>query len=100
MIHQVKKSLTDFGDKVGADEKAAIEAALKEAEEVVKSDDKEVIDAKSEALMKASHSLAEKMYAAQQGEAQAAGAAGPAGGKAADDNVMDAEFTEVKDEKH
>ncbi|WP_374349278.1 molecular chaperone DnaK [Chitinimonas sp.] len=97
LIHQVKKSLVDFGDKIAAEEKSAIEAALKEAEEVVKSDDKAVIDAKSEALAKASHSLAEKMYAAQGG---AEGAA-PAGAEAKQDdgNVVDAEFTEVKDEK-
>jgi molecular chaperone DnaK len=99
LIHQVKKSLTDFGDKISADEKGTIEAALKEAEEVVKSDDKAAIDAKSEALMKASHSLAEKMYAAQGGaEGQAAGGEQAAGGKD-DGNVVDAEFTEVKDEK-
>ncbi|MBV8657495.1 MAG: molecular chaperone DnaK [Burkholderiales bacterium] len=96
MIHQVKKSLVDFGDKISGDEKTAIEAALKEAEEVVRGDDKEAIDAKSEALMKASHSLAEKMYAAQQGE----GAAHAEAGKQEDGNVVDAEFTEVKDDKH
>ncbi|WP_269530988.1 molecular chaperone DnaK [Chitinimonas sp. BJYL2] len=97
LIHSVKKSLGEFGDKISAEEKTGIETALKEAEEVVKSDDKAVIDAKSEALMKASHSLAEKMYAAQQGAAGAEGA--PAGAKAEDANVVDAEFTEVKDDK-
>ncbi len=100
LIHQVKKSLTDFGDKIGADEKATIESALKEAEEVVKSDDKDVIDAKSEALMKASHSLAEKMYAAQQGaQAGAAPGGAEAAGKRDDGDVVDAEYTEVKDNK-
>lgn len=54
LIHSVKKSLTDYGDKIGADEKAKIESAIKEAEEAVKSDDKAQIDAKSEALMTAS----------------------------------------------
>ncbi|GAB3267597.1 Hsp70 family protein [Chitinimonas naiadis] len=97
LIHSVKKSLTEFGDKIAADEKAAIEKALADAEGVVKSEDKADIDAKSEALMTASHKLAEKMYAAQQG---AEGAA-PAGEEAKKDdgNVVDAEFTEVKDEK-
>jgi molecular chaperone DnaK len=97
LIHQVKKSLADFGDKIGAEEKAAIETALKEAEEVVKGDDKAAIDAKSEALMKASHSLAEKMYASQQ--PGATGAETAAGTGKEDGNVVDAEFTEVKDEK-
>ncbi|GLR15237.1 chaperone protein DnaK [Chitinimonas prasina] len=97
LIHSVKKSLGEFGDKIAADEKAAIETALTEAEGVVKGDDKAAIDAKSEALMSASHKLAEKMYAAQQG---AEGAEAPAGeAKKDDSNVVDAEFTEVKDDK-
>nr|WP_314899359.1 molecular chaperone DnaK [uncultured Deefgea sp.] len=97
MIHQVTKMLADAGDKVTADEKVAIEAAVKELEEVVKGDDKEVIEAKTEALMQASHKVAEKMYAEQ--AAPEAGAA-PAGEQAKDDgNVVDAEFTEVKDGK-
>ncbi|WP_410497726.1 molecular chaperone DnaK [Chitinibacter sp. S2-10] len=95
MIHQVKKMLTDAGDKVTADEKVEIEAAIAELEGVVKGDDKEAIEAKTEALMKASHKVAEKMYAEQ-----AAPEAGEqaAGSDAKDDgNVVDAEFTEVKD---
>ena len=97
MIHQVTKMLADAGDKVTADEKTAIEAAVKELEEVVKGDDKEVIEAKTEALMQASHKVAEKMYAEQ--AAPEAGAQ-PAGEQAKDDgNVVDAEFTEVKDGK-
>ncbi|SMC28808.1 molecular chaperone DnaK [Andreprevotia lacus DSM 23236] len=97
MIHSVKKSLTEFGDKIAADEKASIETALKELEAVVKGDDKEVIEAKTEALMTASHKLAEQMYAQQGGDAGAQ----PAGGevKQDDGNVVDAEFTEVKDSK-
>jgi len=99
LIHSVKKSLTEYGDKIETDEKAKIETALKEAEEVVKSEDKEVIDAKSEALMQASHKLAEKMYADQQAAEGAAGAeqAQAEPGKKDDGNVVDAEFTEVKD---
>ncbi|MBB5191090.1 molecular chaperone DnaK [Silvimonas terrae] len=103
LIHQVKKSLVEFGDKVSAEEKTAIEAAIKELEEVIKSDDKAVIDEKSNALMQASHKLAEQMYAAQGGDAGAAGAAGAQQGGAApgkdDGNVVDAEYTEVKDNK-
>ncbi|QDQ26140.1 molecular chaperone DnaK [Chitinimonas arctica] len=97
LIHSVKKSLAEFGDKIAADEKAAIETALTAAEGVVKGDDKAEIEAKSEALMSASHKLAEKMYAAQQGAEGEQPAAGEA--KQDDGNVMDAEFTEVKDEK-
>ena len=76
-MHPVKKSLTEHGDKIGADEKAKIEAALKDAEEALKSDDKEAIEAKTEALTSASHKLAEQMYAQQQA---AAGAQAGAGG--------------------
>ncbi len=100
LIHSVKKSLTDYGDKIGADEKAKIESAIKEAEEAVKSDDKAQIDAKSEALMTASQKLGEIMYAQAQAEA---GAAQPEGGakadKKEDGNVVDAEFEEVKKDK-
>src|SRR5512141_2876696 len=66
LVHSVKKSLTEYGDKISADEKAKIEAALKEAEEAVKSDDKDKIDAKSQALGTAAHKLAEQMYAKEQ----------------------------------
>ncbi|PHV11103.1 molecular chaperone DnaK [Chitinimonas sp. BJB300] len=96
LIHSVKKSLTEYGDKITAEEKTSIEAALTDAEGVVKGDDKAAIDAKSETLMTASHKLAEKMYADQKG---AEGAAPAAEAKADDGNVMDAEYTEVKDEK-
>ncbi len=99
MIHSVKKSLADYGDKVSADEKAAIEAALKECEDAVREGDKDTIEAKTNALATASHKLAEQMYQAEQAKAQpgAAAGAGAAGGGAADDNVVDAEFEEVKD---
>ena len=108
MIHSVKKSLAEYGDKLEAGEKGKIEAALKAAEEAIKGDDKADIDAKSEALMTASQKLGEKMYAEQAAAAgPGAGAAGgeapkaEAGGgggsaKPADDNVVDAEFKEVK----
>jgi molecular chaperone DnaK len=103
LVHSVKKSLAEFGDKVAADERSKIEAAIKELEEAIKSDDKPRIDAKTEGLAKAAQKLGERMYA----EAQAQGAAGAqgaprgeaGGGKKADENVVDAEFTEVKDKK-
>ncbi|MDC7708532.1 molecular chaperone DnaK [Vogesella indigofera] len=97
LIHSVKKSLAEHGDKISAEEKTTIEAALKDAEEVVKGDDKEAIDAKIEELMKASHKLAEQMYAAQGAEGAANTEADA--GKQDDGNVVDAEFEEVKKDK-
>ena len=101
MIHSVKKALSDYGDKVDADEKGRIEAALKEAEEALKGNDKDVIEAKTAALTQASQKLGEKIYAEQQAAAGAAGAApgADAGGKKDEGDVVDAEFTEVKDKK-
>jgi len=103
MIHSVKKSLAEHGDKLEASEKEAIEAALKDAEEALKGEDKAAIDAKTEALMTASQKLGEKVYAEQQAAQAAAGAsagaeagAGAESAKPADDNVVDAEFKEVK----
>ena len=96
MIHSVKKSLAEYGDKVSADEKAAIEAALKECEDAVREGDKEAIEAKTNALATASHKLAEQMYKTEQAQAQP-GEAASGGAGAADDNVVDAEFEEVKD---
>jgi molecular chaperone DnaK len=105
MVHSIKKALSEHGDKLGADEKAGIEAAIKEAEEVMKEGDKAAIEAKTEALAKASQKLGEKIYGDAQGAAGAAGAGGAAGGGAGgeakkdDGDVVDAEFTEVKDKK-
>jgi molecular chaperone DnaK len=108
LVHSVRKSLTEFGDKLEAGEKDKIEAAIKDLEEAIKGDDKAALDAKSEALMTASQKLGEKMYAAQQGAEAAAAAAAGAGAaeqpqaqaaKPQDDNVVDAEFKEVKDGK-
>ena len=103
LVHSVKKSLTEYGDKIEADEKSKIEAALKDAEEALKSGDKEVMDAKAQTLGQASQKLGEKMYADAQAAAGNAGGAGEqqaAGAKKEDDsNVVDAEFTEVKDGK-
>src|SRR5258708_18214500 len=104
LTHAVKKSLTEHGDKIGADEKAKIETALKEAEEALKSDNKETIDAKSQALATASHKLAEQMYAKEQAAQQPAGGgdannAQGGGAKKDDGNVVDAEYEEVKDKK-
>ena len=108
LVHTVKKSLTEYGDKIGADEKAKIEAALKDAEDSLKSDDKATIEAKTQALAQAAQKLGEKMYADEQAKQQAqqpgAGAERAAEGGGAkpekdDGNVVDAEYTEVKDKK-
>jgi molecular chaperone DnaK len=101
MVHSVKKSLGEYGDKLDAGEKEKIEAAIKEAEEAIKSNDKDAIDAKNQTLIEASQKLGEKMYAdAQAAQAAAGGAAGAAQDGAAnkpdDANVVDAEFEEVK----
>ncbi len=110
MAHSVKKSLSEHGDKLDAGEKEKIEVALKDLEEALKGEDKAAIDSKTEALMTASQKLGEKVYAEAQAaagaagaagapdaaQAAAAGAAGSAGGAKADDNVVDAEFKDVK----
>lgn len=102
MIHATKKSMEEMGDKLEADEKSAIESATSELEEAMKGDDVEAIEAKTKALTDASGKMAERMYA-EQGAEGAAGAAGAseAGEEstAADDDVVDAEFEEVKDDK-
>ena len=107
MVHSIKKALAEHGDKLDAEEKAKIETAIKEAEEVLKDGDKAAIEAKTEALAKASQKLGEKVYgdaqgAAGAGAAGAGGAGGHAGGAEAkkdEGDVVDAEFTEVKDKK-
>jgi molecular chaperone DnaK len=97
-VHMVKKALAEHGDKVGADEKGKIEAAIKAAEDAMKDGDKDAIEAKTRDLAQAAQKLGEKMYA---GEAQGpAGAGAEAAGKKADEgDVVDAEFEEVKDKK-
>ncbi len=101
--HGVRKSLSEHGDKVDAATKEGIESALKALDEALKGDDKDAIQARTEALMTASQKLGEQIYAQQAEQAQAAGAtagAGAAGaGPSGDDTVVDAEFKEVKDGK-
>ena len=99
LIHSVKKAVAEHGDKLDETEKSAIESAITEAEEALKSNDKEQIEAKSAALAQASQKLGEKMYADQQPQGATAGGETGDAGKAADADVVDAEFTEVKDEK-
>src|SRR4051794_28497938 len=99
MIHSVRKSLKEYGDKLSDDEKSKIEAALKDAEEALKSDSKEVIEAKTQALAEVSHKLAEKMYGQEQpAQGQPGTQGGPqqggpqgAGEKPVEGEVVDAE---------
>ncbi len=97
VLHSVKKSLAEHGDKIEADEKAKIEDAIKDLEAVAKDgDDKEVIEAKTNALMEASQKLGEKVYAEQQAQANTESAQQPEGEKTVEGDVVDAEFEEVK----
>ena len=94
LLHSTKKSLEEYGDKVSADEKASIEAAIKELEDTVQSGSKDDIEAKTENLGKVAQKLGEAMYADMQAKAQTEGGANAGEPQAAD--VVDAEFTEVK----
>jgi molecular chaperone DnaK len=95
MLHSVKKSLVEHGDKIEVAEKEAIENAIKDLEDVMQSDDKDAIEAKTNALTEASQKLGEKVYAAQQAEANTESAQ-PQGEKTVDAEVLDAEFEDVK----
>ncbi len=105
MVHSVRKSLAEHGEKVDSAEKTKIEDALKAVEESLKGDDKDDIEAKTQALMAASQKLGEAMYAQQQPGGEAGGPQpGAEGGPqadsraSADDDVVDADFKEVKRE--
>ena len=93
LMHSTEKSLAEFGDKVGAVEKTAIETGLVDLKSALEGEDVEAIRAKTQALVQASMKLGEAMYAAQQGSANDTGEA------PADPGVVDAEFEEVSDEK-
>src|SRR6185437_3044808 len=106
LVHSIRKSLAEYGDKLEGGEKEKIEAAVKELEETAKGDDKAAIEAKVQALAAAAQKLGQKVYAdaqakngqdsAQQAHAEAQPGAQP-GGKAEDEgNVVDAEYEEVK----
>ncbi len=101
MAHSVRKSMKDLGDKLGADDKTRIEQALSDLEAAMKSDNKDEIVAKTQALAEASHKMAEQMYGSK-GEPAGASAAGPETAEqstAGQDNVVDAEFEEVKEKR-
>ncbi len=96
MVHSVKKSLAEHGDKIDAAEKSAIETAIKDVEDVMKDGDKETIEAKTNILMEASQKLGEKVYAEQQAAQNTESAQQPQTEKTVDGDVLDAEFEEVK----
>ncbi len=96
LVHSVRKSLEELGDKVEAAEKESIESAVAELEEAAKGDDLEAIQAKTEAVTQVSHKLAEQMYAQAQSEQPADAGQGEVDN--ASDDVVDAEFEEVNDE--
>jgi molecular chaperone DnaK len=101
-VHQIRKALAEHGDKVEAGEKEKIEAAVKDVEDALKADDKDAIEAKTATLMTVSQKLGEKMYAqagagAEQAGAQPdPGAASGGGAEAKNDDVVDADYKEVK----
>ncbi len=107
MIHATKKSMAELGDKLEPGEKESIESAITDLEAVMKEGDKETIEAKTTALTEASAKMAERMYAQQAGDAAgsspgdagADGSATESAGTAGKDDVVDAEFEEVKDDK-
>ncbi|MDX1590296.1 MAG: Hsp70 family protein, partial [Oleiphilaceae bacterium] len=99
MIHSVRKTLEEAGDKATEEDKSGIESAISELEEALKGDDKDDIEAKTQKLTEASSSLAQKMYAEQGGEGAEGGAeAGQQGQGGQGDDAVDAEFEEVKDD--
>jgi molecular chaperone DnaK len=100
LVHAARKTVEEAGEHANDEEKAAIDAAIAEAEEALKADDKDAIDAAAAKLTEVTGSVAQKMYAAQSEEA--AGGADQAESAASEDAVdaVDAEFEEVKDDKN
>jgi molecular chaperone DnaK len=100
LVHATRKTLSEAGDKVTAAEKEQIEAAIKQVEDVVQSDDQAAIDSAVQKLTEVSSNMAQKMYAEAQA-AQQAGAQGGDNNSGTDgkDDVVDAEFEEVKDDR-
>ncbi len=99
IIHATKKSMADAGDKLTDEEKAPVEAAISELEEALKGDVKDEITAKTTALTEASAKIAEKLYAAADADVDATDAVADADSSKQDDDVVDAEFEEVKDDE-
>ena len=100
MIHAVRKSMTELGDKMESGEKDKIEAAIKDLQEALKGEDKDKIEEKTKALTEASAKMAERLYAQQKPDEGAQGAEAAQGGaaEAGKDDVVDAEFEEIKED--
>ncbi len=99
MIHAVEKSIKDLAAEVTEDEKTRIEAAIKELREVIKGEDKEAIEARLKVLAEISSPVAERAYKKASATATPEGGATATDANAKKDDVVDAEFTEVKDDK-
>ncbi len=100
LIHSTDKTLKELGDKVSGEDRAKIEAAMADLKTSLSSDDKDIIEKKTQALAEASASMAQQAYAqAAAAEGAAQGGAEPASANAGKDDVLDAEFEEVKDKK-
>ncbi len=105
MIHSTEKSMVDLGDKIQAEDKKNVEDAVSMLREALKSDNKDMIAQKTQALAQASMKIGEALYggsaagAAAGGDANGPGASAGGSGKKKDDNVVDADFEEVKDDK-
>lgn len=104
MIHMARKSLSDYGDKIDSSDKAKVEEAIKALEDAARGNDKDEITQKTEALMQASQKIGEQIYkATQQAQSSAtddsAQSQQSSSNNSGDDNVVDAEFTEVNDKK-
>jgi len=98
LIHATKKSMDEMGEKLEAGEKEKIESAIKDLEEVLPGDDKEAIDAKVQALSEASSEMAQRLYA-EQADAASDMSGEQSQSERSNDDVVDAEFEEVKDDK-
>ncbi|NTS32771.1 molecular chaperone DnaK [Phyllobacterium sp. BT25] len=98
LVHSTEKSLKDYGDKVSAEDKGAIETALADLKSVIEGDDAEVIKAKTQTLAEASMKLGQAMYEASQAAEAAEGAAGAEATAKADDDVVDADFEEIDED--
>jgi len=97
LVHATEKALKDLGDKVSAEDRAKTESAISDLKSVIKGDDKDVIETKARALAEASAAVAQQAYASQQSAGPAGAGAGGAGAAGGKDDVLDAEFEEVKD---
>ncbi|MGI9322866.1 MAG: Hsp70 family protein, partial [Pseudomonadales bacterium] len=106
MVHATRKSLAEAGDALPAETKQAVETAVSDLEEAIKTDDKDDIEAKTQKLAEVSGELAQHMFKDASGDggaggagSGAGGAAGEAGGQSSDPDAVDAEFEEVKEDK-